>query len=446
MRTMLTSPLRRMPFVTITGALLVIAYLLLRVILGIYEGYANSFPDGWQFLDPLGMVVGRGKPWWLTIGVHLLLTFALVIVGVRRAMDAGWSPWMGALMALPVVRLFVFTVLAMQPGAKHTHVLDLPREGWLGRILPRSKKGSAVAAVIFTTVIVIPFGFLSVEVLSDYGLALFIGIPFLLGVVSSYILSYHQPSSMRESLGVATTTLFIVLVIIFLLAMEGLICLVMAAPIAWAITLVGALVGHALSRNEQGHAPAIGMLVLITPSLMAFEALERTSAPLFSVVSAVHVNATPQKVWNSLVTFSHMDDPTELIFRAGISYPIEARITGTGAGACRYCQFNTGPFVEPITAWVEPELLAFDVAAFPPPMTELSIYEHVNAPHIHGFFESHRGQFKLSAQPDGTTLLEGTTWYTHEIWPTWYWKIWSDNILHTIHGRVLEHIKAVAES
>ncbi|MBK7945761.1 MAG: hypothetical protein IPJ85_10820 [Flavobacteriales bacterium] len=94
---------------------------------------------------------------------------------------------------------------------------------------------------------------------------------------------------------------------------------------------------------------------------------------------------------------------------------------------------------------MNPRLLAFDVAEDPPPMTELSIYDHIDAPHIDGFFRSRRGQFKLEVKPDGSTALEGTTWYTHSIWPTWYWKLWSDAILHRIHGRVLEHIKADAE-
>jgi hypothetical protein len=438
-------PMGRLPFVITTGVMLAIVYLELRVILAFAVGYERSFPDGWQFLDPVSLIVGDGGPWIWTVLVHAQLAIGLLVIGLRRARDAGWSPWIGIMMMLPVIRLFVFVVLAIIPSAHHTNVLDLPREGLLGRIIPRSALGSAVASVLITTLLVIPLGFVNVSILEDYGLALFIGLPFLLGAVSAYLHSYHTPRTLRQSIGVAGTSLTIVLAMIFFMAMEGLVCLIMATPIAGAITLAGALIGHSLSRNEQGRTPAITMLMLLTPSLMAFEAVERGSPPLFQVVSSVRVNASPQQVWDQLVTFSHMDEPTELVFRAGISYPIEARIIGTGVGACRYCQFNTGPFVEPITVWDEPRLLAFDVLAFPPPMTELSIYEKVNAPHIHGFFQSHQGQFKLIEQADGSTLLEGTTWYTHEIWPTWYWKLWSDNILHAIHGRVLEHIKEEAE-
>lgn len=41
---------------------------------------------------------------------------------------------------------------------------------------------------------------------------------------------------------------------------------------------------------------------------------------------------------------------------------------------------------------------------------------------------------------------EGTTWYRHGLWPSSYWKLWADAILHRIHLRVLRHIAAGAES
>jgi len=44
------------------------------------------------------------------------------------------------------------------------------------------------------------------------------------------------------------------------------------------------------------------------------------------------------------------------------------------------------------------------------------------------------------------TRLTGTTWYTDRIWPSAYWRVWSDYFIHHIHLRVLEHIKRLAET
>src|SRR5256884_7520937 len=63
------------------------------------------------------------------------------------------------------------------------------------------------------------------------------------------------------------------------------------------------------------------------------------------------IAAQPEQVWKHVVTVSELPEPTEWFFRAGLAYPQRARIVGSGIGAVRYCDFSTGPFVEPIEVW-----------------------------------------------------------------------------------------------
>ena len=135
----------------------------------------------------------------------------------------------------------------------------------------------------------------------------------------------------------------------------------------------------------------------------------------------------------------------EWYFRAGLAYPMRARIEGLGPGAIRYCEFSTGPFVEPIEVWDEPRLLQFRVTENPAPMHERSPYGHIQPKHLHGYLVSERGQFRLTKLANGHTLLEGATWYQHGLWPAEYWKWWSDAIIHRIHLRVLNHVRMLAE-
>lgn len=92
----------------------------------------------------------------------------------------------------------------------------------------------------------------------------------------------------------------------------------------------------------------------------------------------------------------------------------------------RHCEFTTGAFVEPITAWEPGKRLAFDVASQLPPMFEWSPYAHVHPPHLDGYFRSRRGEFRLRDLGDGRTELEGSTWYTLDLAPAPYWALWSD--------------------
>jgi hypothetical protein len=151
-------------------------------------------------------------------------------------------------------------------------------------------------------------------------------------------------------------------------------------------------------------------------------------APTFTVRTSIDVSAPAEKVWQQVVAFAEIPPPTEMIFRAGLAYPIRAEISGHGVGAVRNCIFSTGPFVEPIEVWDEPHLLKFGVTSNPAPLNELTPYGHIEPRHLHGYF-----------------VFEGTTRYRDAIWPAAYWRIWSDYIIHRIHMRVLRHIRDLAE-
>jgi uncharacterized protein YndB with AHSA1/START domain len=185
------------------------------------------------------------------------------------------------------------------------------------------------------------------------------------------------------------------------------------------------------------------MLLLLPPATLTWDS--HAKPPVFEVRTSIEIAAPPEQVWRHVVTFSELPEPDEWFFRAGLAYPKRARIEGSGVGAVRYCEFSTGSFVEPIEVWNEPRLLRFRVTENPAPMHEWSPYSEVMPRHLHGYLVSEHGQFRLTPLPDNRTLLEGTTWYRHGLWPAEYWRWWSDAIIHRIHLRVLNHIRMLAE-
>ncbi|MFI5301694.1 MAG: hypothetical protein ACHREM_26700, partial [Polyangiales bacterium] len=167
---------------------------------------------------------------------------------------------------------------------------------------------------------------------------------------------------------------------------------------------------------------------------------------LYAITTSIVVDAPPERVFPNVVGFSELDPPNDWFFKAGIAYPMRARIDGTGVGAIRRCEFSTGAFVEPITRWEFPTRLSFDVADHPAPMTEWSPYRHVTPAHLDGYLRSRHGEFRLTPLEGGRTLLEGTTWYEIRMAPAGYWTLWTDVLLHAIHTRVLEHVKKLSEA
>lgn len=208
--------------------------------------------------------------------------------------------------------------------------------------------------------------------------------------------------------------------------------------------VAGCVIGHSIVSRKPLQGPAVMLILLLAIPSTAFIEETYPTRDVMVVTTSVDIKADIHTVWKNVIAFPRLGKPTSLLFKTGIAYPISAQIYGHGVGAVRHCNFSTGSFVEPITVWREPTLLRFNVAKNPAPMKELSFWD-INSPHLHDYFVSKRGQFKLTALPNGHTRLEGTTWYTHKIRPEFYWRLWSNYIVHKIHERVLEDIKQVSE-
>ncbi|WAC39714.1 hypothetical protein [Pedobacter sp. SL55] len=309
--------------------------------------------------------------------------------------------------------------------------------------LPANDRQRKWMAIAITVVISILLTLVGIYLIGEYGIALFVLTPFFMGLCPTilYGLKHHITKKDAWQMGLLTLLIFTSFLLFF--AIEGLICIAMAAPLAILFTWLGGLIGFAIVQKGTKRSSVIVLIFLGFIPTTAF--IEKdVEHELNSVVTSIEIKADLSTVWENVVEFPELETPQEFIFRTGIAYPINAKIDGAGVGAIRYCNFTTGSFVEPITVWNEPSLLKFDVLEQPAPMKEISFWD-IDAPHLHDYFVSKKGQFKLTKLPNGNTLLEGTTWYYHHIKPAFYWKGWSEYIIHQIHLRVLKHIKKNAE-
>jgi uncharacterized membrane protein YhaH (DUF805 family) len=358
--------------------------------------------------------------------------WAGVSMSARRALDAGFSPWLGTIFFfIPIANYAVMLALCLFPSAPRPQ----PQAAW-GESGAARWARSAFLGVICGPLIALPATVFGVNVLGSYGLALFLGTPFLIGAASGYVYNYRAARSVGSTVAVVLASVVLAGCSILLFALEGLLCILMAAPFALVIGLLGGLLGAAIASGcgarQQRVTPA-----LLLPLLLA--GVDRASSsvaelPLREVVSAVEIDAPPERVWPHVVGFSELPPPESW-----------ARIEGAGVGAVRRCEFSTGAFVEPITHWEAPRRLAFDVSRQPPTMHEWSPYARVHPPHLDYALRSRRGEFRLTALAGGRTRLEGRTWYEIEMHPQGYWALWSNLLIHRIHERVLAHVKRLAE-
>jgi len=387
--------------------------------------------------------------WALMLALALPFMTAGVMLTLKRLRSAKLPLWLVLLFFVPVIKIIFFLILSIIPSREPTDSAPLlDAERWPGVLIPRSSGGAALAGIVFATASTATLVWLGTTVLRNYGWSLFVGLPFTQAFLAILVYSYHAKRSLRQCLFVSLVSLAAAGVALLLVAMEGMICLVMAVPLAAPMALIGGGVAYSIQAGEYWRAGRSGLfcVVGVVPALMLVEHVRPAPLPMFSVTTSMIVEAPSAKVWRNVVSFAELAPPRHWLFRAGIAYPIRARIDGSGVGAMRHCEFSTGPFVEPIEVWDEPRLLKFSVTENPAPMQEWTPYEDLRPAHLDGFLESHGGQFRLTPLPGGRTRLEGTTWYYHHMWPATYWRWWSDYIIQTIHLRVLRHVKHLSES
>ena len=486
---------------------------------------AGHWLTPWEFLTPLLnnrvdiLTPAPGWVGWAMLAWTLPFVWIAFSMSVRRAANAGLSPWAGVLILVPLVNLASMLALAAIPARRRSiwdppsSVAQVPDMTAVKPPSGNSWNPQAILAVLLVGLVVaglVVFGFggfgagvffaaafaavalmlrnsmprpspepaaqfptspqpkgkprtllamlagvlvglislgLTVYVLGDYGAALFFGGPILMGCVTGFVFNFEHRQPWGATVGIASVMLFASGGCLLLFALEGIICLLMAAPLLLPLVILGALLGKAVAGATHTSLSHTASMLLVLPLMAGVESTQAPEPVEHVVISHVEIDAPPDTVWEYVVEFPDLPEPDDWFFRAGIACPMRARIEGHGVGAIRYCEFTTGSFVEPITDWDRPNRLAFDVTSQPDPMRELSPYRHVHPPHLEdASLKSRRGEFRLVPLPEGRTRLEGRTWYTFEMHPQAYWLFWSDTSIHKIHGRVLAHIKQLSET
>ncbi len=386
--------------------------------------------------------LGASQEWlgWAQFIWSLPFLWIAISMSVRRAANAGISPWWGLIILVPIANYLFMIMMCLMPTRSEQQLRFDYSAPALDANVP-----SVLRAVAISSVVGLGMVLLAVFVLGSYGSALFLGVPIVAGATSAFAHNHNHARSMTSTLLASALAVMVPGLVIMLFALEGAICLLMALPIALPVSIFGGLVGKVIADSHAHYRTGLGTLVLFWPTWGGIDRWLQPT-PVHEVYSAVEIDAPQSVVWRNVIRFPRLAEPREWYFRLGIAYPCEARIDGHGTGAVRHCVFSTGAFVEPITVWNAPHRLAFAVTEQPAPMRELSPYEHVHAPHLEGYLRCRSGEFRLVELPGGRTRLEGRTWYELEMFPQGYWTLWTDAIIHRIHNRVLRHIQTISES
>ena len=278
--------------------------------LAAFAGYSWSPFSYWVFMGPDGIesLNSAGAMFYnLLILVAIPFMWIGTVLTLRRLRDAGWPLWLVILFFVPFLNVIFFVVLVAAPSREQ--VDDGPKLGSpIGRLIPQSELGSAALGIALTVLLAVIEIVISTNGLGNYGWGLFVGIPFFLGLNSTMIYGFHYPRSLGRCLLVSLFSVGLVGAALLGFAIEGVICLAMALPLAIPLALFGGLIGYVLQKRvyQTNTLRVASAVCLLMPGLILVEYGIGETPPLYEVKTSVVIKSDLQSVWTHVVTFSQL--------------------------------------------------------------------------------------------------------------------------------------------
>lgn len=338
----LSEPVNQFLYVASGMGLMFLKYLVEAAAVFIFT-FKSYYP--WDFINPLMSVrqkyfTAPAPEWlaWAFVLWSLPFLWIAVSMSVRRSVDAGKNAWLGLWTFVPIINLFMMIYLSAFPTSPRQAVLQ-SQDPLVRQPLVEHRLASALTGIVASALICITMVSLCVYLIEDYGAALFMGTPIIMGATSAYI--YNRPYSrgILSSILVAELSIFLSGLILLLFAFEGIICLAMLLPIAGGMAILGALIGIMIANVQ----PQRTMTLLIPISLLPIVAGAENvlhDLPEYEVLTTIEIDAPVEKVWPNVVGFTDLDEPPNWYFKLGIAYPKRATIVGSGVVRCGTASFQ----------------------------------------------------------------------------------------------------------
>lgn len=415
---------------------------------------ANGAPPGltaWFWLAPMRWLTTQGLSGSPMSPILPLGGMVLTVVGawvaaalaVRRARDTNASGWLAALVIAPVLQIPAILLLMALPGrpADDGDVRLDPRgrprvpPAWTARL-------QGLLAGVAITLFAVALGAL---VFGSYGFTMFISAPLVIGATTGFIGNRRGDIGGKHTIADMTASMAVAGLALLAVALEGVICLALAFPLAWLMGLIGAMVGRAAAGVGRPGAATPLMSLVLLPVLFLSEQVVPAATP-FSDERSVVVAASPEETWQAVLHMRTIDAAPAIPFRLGVAYPVRGEVTGEGVGAIRRGYFSTGVATERVTEWVPGRALGFDILSEPETLREMSPYAHVHAPHVKGYFRSVHARIVLTPLADGRTRLTLASTHELDLQPSFYWLPLTRWVVRENKARVLTQMKAQAEA
>jgi len=250
-----------------------------------------------------------------------------------------------------------------------------------------------------------------------YGVSFFIILPILLGYI------FSSPTNRKEKLNGVSVAIFLFLLILFIVKLEGLLCIIMALPLVLISYLIGGLFSNVkkVKKKNKEHLENLendDQEDLIKRSILPFclflllgisegAAINKTKT-VNEVSTEIILPYNSKQVYETIKSVDTLDVPKPFLMKLDLPIPLKCILEEEKVGGLRRCYFEGGEILEKVTKLEKGKVLQMDVIDY-----QLTGRKWL------GFKEAN---YLFEDLNDSTSKMTRITTYTSELYPRFYWK------------------------
>ncbi|MBM9579602.1 hypothetical protein JWG45_20865 [Leptospira sp. 201903070] len=273
-----------------------------------------------------------------------------------------------------------------------------------------------------------------------YGVALFVAIPFSIGILIAFLRAFHNKATFGEILSITVFPVGILLLGFLFIGKEGFICILMALPLALLPLLIGAWIGYKIQNRVWSKYLVVLIVLFCNISAHVFDWSD-SSSRTNEIKTSIIVRSSAPKIWKRITSPFTFGEAENFFFRNGVSYPVSMEVVQKNGVFFLNCVYTNGSTSAIIQEFIENKTMKFSFPSHQVTMKETSFYGKVEPKHIRGKIWASFGEFSLVPISEEEVKIVATTRYVNGLGPKLYWKLWSDYLIDEMHKHVLEKIK-----
>ncbi|MBW0182874.1 MAG: hypothetical protein ACT6SF_12085 [Hydrogenophaga sp.] len=312
----------------------------------------------------------------------------------------------------------------------------------------RSILGAVLAGAAYGLLVRVAFEWKVLHAfLQIVSIAFLIVCPFSVGAIAVLRSAGQQSISLYRQFIVALLAMSIFLVAMFATLLEGLICLVLVAPVFIVAALIGGFIAGIFHNYFRATKSTVAAFALLPLLLAPVESFMPPVESVQSVTNTIHISASPERVFSQIGNVRDIR-PEELgttfVHFIGLPKPVAADMRCNTAGCVRTSHWEKNVwFQEVITEWDEPNAMHYRFVIPSGGVPREALDRHVE---IGGeYFDLIDGGYDLTRMRDGSTKLSLTTRFVNKSQLRVYGDLWGKMVLKDFHRSILHLMKLRSE-